>query len=318
MVDTLICGAVAMAAPIPQFVLDLEATFKEVPVAVHFYDDTLDAHSVFDEVNDLFLPLGFGLYVDTVTHQSTSGHSWSAVYQDTIALPPFHYGVTTGISSLAHLPGRMNVFVLPYLGDSVGGFAYIPPYMDGEVRHSSDGVWVRADRFDTSTLIHEIGHFFGLYHVFQGVDFCGQNADWHDWYGYGVGDLVQDTPPIKPSWSCSSPTCVPSWPPFRPWSSYAHNNFMDYMDDTCRTAFTAGQVARMHAYMAVYRGEEYTELGTPQGDVNGDGIIGTMDLLFVLSCLAYEIEPGCAPADFDLNGAVTIFDLLVVLSNYQL
>lgn len=317
MVDSLLCGAVALAAPIPSFMMEADETFKEIPVAVHFYDDTLDAYSVFQSVDEVFLPLGITFYVDTVTHQSTSGHPWSGAYQDTIALPPFHYGVTTGISSLAHIEGRMNVFVLPYLGDSVGGFAYIPPYMSGDVRHTSDGVWVRADRFDTSTLIHEIGHFCGLYHVFQGVDFCGEQAEFHDTYAFGMGDYVRDTPPIKPTLSCENPTCPASWPPFRPWYGYEHDNFMDYMEDECRIAFTAGQAARMHAYLSIYRAEEYNELGTSQGDINGDGIIGTIDLLFVLSCLGYEINEGCEPADLDLNNAVTIFDLLVILANYQ-
>lgn len=318
MVDTLICGAVAMAAPLPLFQLDVPNTFKEIPVAVHFYDDTLDAYAVFENLDPVFLPLGFGLYVDTVTFHSTEGHPWSESYADTTSVPPFHYSVTTGIASLGYMPNRMNVYVLPYLANDVGGFSYIPPYQSGAGRHPADGVWVRSDLFSTSTLTHEIGHFLGLYHVFQGVSYCGEDSELHDALGHLYGDLVTDTPPIKPTGNCTYPNCPPSWPAFRPWFGYVHDNFMDYMNDTCRTAFTPGQVARMHSYMAVYRPNEYNELGLPAGDINGDGIVGTLDLLFVLSCLNPTMIENCEPADLDYNAIVSIFDLLVVLSNYGL
>lgn len=316
--DTLVCGAVMSAAPLA-LPLDYQSEgVKEVAVAVHAYDlDTFDVAGRIADVDGIFLPYGFTLYLDTVTYDESSNYWWGQYYQDSIVLPPLSYALMNGIPEGKYLPGHLNVYVLPYLETYVSGFSYIPPYMNGNERHHADGVWIRGDFFGTSTLVHEIGHWFGLYHVFQDVDFCGSDADLHDNEGHIFGDLVHDTPPIKPSWSCVNPTCTYSFPEFRPWYGFQPNNYMDYLPDTCRDFFTFGQVQRMHSYMTVYRADEFTDLEALQGDINGDGIIGTLDILFLLTCLDAPYE-GCEDADIDLNGIITVFDLLVILSNYGL
>lgn len=317
--DTLICGAVMTAAPLALPMMDVQGELmKEVAVAVHFYNsDTLNVDSLIQEIDQDFLPLGFTLWLDTVTYDNTSNYWFSGLYNDSIGLPPYNYSILNAMCQGKHVSGHLNIYVLPYLANYVAGFSYIPPYMQGNNRHPADGVWMRSDYLNSTTLHHEIGHFFGLYHVFQGISYCGENADLHDDLGHEVGDLVHDTPPIKASWECDNPTCTFNFPSYRPWFGFEPNNYMDYLSSECRTSFTAGQIERMHAYMTAYRSEEYVDLGALEGDINGDGIIGTMDVLILLGCLNLPIE-GCENADMDNNGVVSILDLLVVLTNYGL
>lgn len=115
------------------------------------------------------------------------------------------------------------------------------------------------DLMEGKTLVHEMGHFFGLLHTFHSdIDAsCGSNP--YDGCS-GSGDLVDDTPPQrychdKGCGSCSDDfgcenceeqsvcdTC--------PADDFKDpvNNFMGYNPDSCMNEFTPGQYNRMQTF----------------------------------------------------------------------
>ncbi len=136
------------------------------------------------------------------------------------------------------------------LSDLVGiaGFAQFP----WAGSYNTDGIIVRSDQIgsigtsrpnNATTVTHEVGHWLGCLHPFQG--------------GCDNGDRVDDTPPCEGrsgilSCNFSRNVCVPNSPNEQDLPDQIEN-YMDYTTGTCQNMFTIGQKARMDASLENWR-----------------------------------------------------------------
>ena len=133
--------------------------------------------------------------------------------------------------------------------DGFLGYAYVPSG-GGVVGNLWDRVvcyWASVGRpgpigspYDLGrTATHEVGHYLGLYHTFQGGCVSASGC-------YQNGDLICDTNPEQsPNFSpCTRTTCGSLDPT---------HNYMDYSDDVCMNQFTLDQARRMRCTLQNFR-----------------------------------------------------------------
>ncbi len=93
------------------------------------------------------------------------------------------------------------------------------------------------------TATHEVGHYLGLFHTFQGG--CGTSSN-----PYGSGDLISDTVAhSQPDYECTggASSCGGGQKPI--------TNYMNYTNDSCMTRFSEEQANRMRCSIINYRSE---------------------------------------------------------------
>jgi hypothetical protein len=200
-------------------------------------------------LNDSFRSFGFSFTLLGTTRNDNS--DW--FYYDYVAMKA---ALRVGDAS------TLNVYFVDLVG--LVGFATFPwfyelyPLDDGVVMNYGSipgGILTPYD--EGKTLVHEVGHWLGLFHTFQ----LRQNANSLNAYVLSLiigdrancwynSDEVRDTPKQRDA-TRGCPTgrnsCV-----LNPGLDPIHN-YMDYSDDACYTEFTNGQKNRMQAMWNEYR-----------------------------------------------------------------
>ena len=190
-------------------------------------------------------------------------------------------GYVSGFPSEAGFPGSIADRVV-VLWESYGDDApYGPPYNLGR------------------TLTHEVGHYCGLFHTFQGG--CGSAAC------YTSGDLICDTNAESgPNFSCSggAPSSCGSVDPIE--------NYMDYSDDACMNQFTPEQINRARCSLFNYRPLIFTlggscstgepGFGSPAVQPDTTVTVTVEDCDLNLGDDAIEVTEARVYSDFDSDG----------------
>lgn len=196
---------------------------------------------------------------------------YSGAYYNNIA-NNHHLGTTgangqTALGALAHDPSRyLNIWVVnkislsatPYSNVVLGYSPFPLSYFTGQAYYL-DGVVMRLDAFGNGssapnynlgrTLVHEVGHYLGLFHTFQNA--CYEVTNGLSCNAANAGDECCDTPPVAVP---NQNNCVANNScPESPNLPDQIENHMDYAYDACRTTFTEEQADRMHSVIQLYR-----------------------------------------------------------------
>ena len=186
-------------------------------------------------LNGAFGGSGFSFYRYSVDRFGSNG-SWFTATNGTSAEQQMKQSLNTDPRNL------LNFYTNKPTGGVLGWATFPWMYSESDYRH---GVVVNYGTLpggnlspynggDTGT--HEVGHYLGLYHTFQGG--CS-----------GSGDYVSDTPAeASPASGCPTGRNTCSSPGNDPIT-----NFMDYTTDACMFQFTNGQRSRMDTYTSYYR-----------------------------------------------------------------
>lgn len=196
---------------------------------------------------------------DTAQAQMKGASQWS----------PFNY-LNMWVPRVIDTPGQG--------GGSVIGYATFPTNLaiqsalDGVVIHSGFFGRYSDQQYQGRTATHELGHWMGLYHTFQGA--CTGSSSTNC---TSQGDRVCDTPQaLEANYNC--PTGINSCIDTPVDDPDQIDNYMDYADGVCQSRFTQGQKDRMDYFMVNFRGQLIAPSNTTATGCDGSQ------------------SPGCAPS----------------------
>ncbi|CAI9629993.1 unnamed protein product [Alternaria burnsii] len=188
-------------------------------------------------LNNAFEPVGFQFNLVNTTRTINE-------YNNLLEARPSEREVSAalGQGDLATL----NIYSMGVVNTTETAWATLPAS-----QASYDGVFQNNTAFlggsrplnEGITLVHEVGHWCGLYHVFNFG--CAVS------YDYVADTPNQQAPDVSGGCDIGRDSC-----PDQPGLDSIHN-YMSYSDDYCRYEFTPGQIQRMREQMAKFRGVVY-------------------------------------------------------------
>ena len=205
---------------------------KYIPVAFHSYNGAITAEQA-DSAFVLLQEQMLGTGVVPCRAEGNFFHEWSNLpTEDPIYDDPLYFQAMQAVE-LAGTPAIdvCNIHVFENIGAGIAGFSWIN---QNPATRPWDGIYLKATSATTATITHEMGHYCGLFHTFNGGQCNSVEADCET-----EGDRVCDTPPTFINYSCDNPTCEEA----------DYTNHMDYTPNSCRDHFTTGQILRMHAIL---------------------------------------------------------------------
>ena len=128
-----------------------------------------------------------------------------------------------------------------------------------------------AGEFDGGrTLVHEVGHYLYLFHIWGDDNGACTGDDFRTPYGTLPASCSGDTPnQAGPSSGCLTGVVTDACSNTPPGIMY--QNYMDYTNDACYAMFTAGQACRAEACIDLYRASLKTSPAlTPVSAINND------------------------------------------------
>lgn len=172
------------------------------------------------------------------------------------------FGNTNSVSSMRNIsrwnPQRyLNVWIVRGVMDFFGAFATLP----SQVGLPNDGIVITAGSigFNHMMLAHELGHYLGLYHHFEGNSCVNYNC-------LTDGDFICDTPPEMPnSFICDSSSCSTDADDTTGFGMFTVDTFdiSTVMTNkiNCDRIFTQNQAQRMRATIIQIRHKLLTSAG---------------------------------------------------------